>query len=76
MFEAREGTRTDRLRPPPRALALARRAGMLLRREGVRVVVSILSLVVALELLGALAGFGTPVFLAAEAIAVALVLLL
>jgi F0F1-type ATP synthase assembly protein I len=59
-----------------RGLALARRAGALLRREGVRVVGTIVLLGVALELLGALAGFGTPLFLGAESVAIAVLLLL
>jgi hypothetical protein len=60
-----------------RRQALARRAGALLRREGFRVAAAILVFGISLELLGALAGFGTPVFLAAEAaVAVALLLIL
>ena len=62
-------------RPAGRGHALIRRAGALLRREGFRVVAAIVVFGISLELLGALAGFGTPVFLAAEA-AVALALLL
>lgn len=63
--------------PAVRGHALIRRVRALLRREGFRLVAAIIVFGVSLELLGALAGFGTPVFLAAEAaVAVALLLIL
>jgi hypothetical protein len=74
MFEG--GARTEAVGRQTRLLARVRRAVALLRREGVRVVAAILLLGLLLELLGALAGFGTPVFLAAEALAIALLLAL
>jgi hypothetical protein len=78
MFDAdgarvRAGNRRAGARPR----AMIRRAAALLRREGFRVVAAILVFGVSLELLGALAGFGTPVFLAAEAaVAIALLMIL
>ena len=63
--------------PAVRRHAVIRRVGALLHREGFRVVAAIIVFGISLELLGALAGFGTPVFLAAEAaVAVALLLIL
>jgi hypothetical protein len=78
MFDGGEGgVHVRSSRPPARGQALIRRAGALLRREGFRVVAAIVLFGISLELLGALAGFGTPVFLAAEAaVAVALLLIL
>jgi hypothetical protein len=78
MFDA-DGARVrvGSRRPAVRGHALIRRVRALLRREGFRVVAAILVFGISLELLGALAGFGTPVFLAAEAaVAVALLLIL
>jgi hypothetical protein len=78
MFDADGGwVRVESRRPAVRGQALIRRVGALLRREGLRVVAAILVFGISLELLGALAGFGTPVFLVAEAaVAVALLLIL
>jgi hypothetical protein len=76
MFDADGGwMRAGSRRPRVRRQALIRRAVALMRREGFRVAAAILVFGISLELLGALAGFGTPVFLAAEA-AVAIALLL
>jgi hypothetical protein len=72
-----EGLRAGSGGPGAHRAALLRRVRALLRREGFRVVAAILVFGVSLELLGALAGFGTPAFLAAEAaVAIALLLIL
>jgi hypothetical protein len=68
MFGAGGGrVRARSSRRGPRGQALLRRAGTLLRRESFRVLAAVVVFGISLEALGALVGFGTPVFLVAEA---------